>query len=214
VQLKLAQNRLALVRQKKANLNAQARREIATLLEQGKEQSARIRVETIIREDFLIEGMELVSLHVDTLLARFALLEQQGVDPGISESLIVVLYAAPRIDIKELMNFREQMVYKLGKDFVLGCSDNYKGNVNPRVVHNIGVITVDPQLVSGYLNNIAEAYKLDWRDEVEIKEQVSVQPSQPVSQVPYQPITPLAPQLSSDGRPSDTTQVSYLTIDR
>jgi len=44
VQLKLAVNRLKLLQNKKNAINSQQRREIATLLEKGKEESARIRV--------------------------------------------------------------------------------------------------------------------------------------------------------------------------
>lgn len=75
VQLKLAINRLKLLQQKKTQLNAAARREIAGLLEKGKEDSARVRVEHIIREDFNIEAMEILELYSELLLARFGLLE-------------------------------------------------------------------------------------------------------------------------------------------
>ncbi|KAJ1513060.1 hypothetical protein HMI55_005932 [Coelomomyces lativittatus] len=44
LQLKLAVNRLKLLQQKKAALNATQRREIANLLELGKEESARVRM--------------------------------------------------------------------------------------------------------------------------------------------------------------------------
>lgn len=133
VQLKLAQSRLSLVRQKKAVLNQQAKREIALLLETGKEASARIRVETIIREDFIMEGLELLSLHVDTLLARFGILTQPDLDMGVRDSVIAILYGAPRVDIKELTGVREQLVMKYGKDFALGCFENHGNCVNERV---------------------------------------------------------------------------------
>jgi len=44
VQLRLAVSRLKMLQNKKASINAQQRREIASLLEKGKEESARIRV--------------------------------------------------------------------------------------------------------------------------------------------------------------------------
>lgn len=73
VQLKLALNRLALLQQKKTCQNQNMRREIGALLKAGKLESARIKVEHIIREDFLVEALELMQLYVDTLLARFGL---------------------------------------------------------------------------------------------------------------------------------------------
>jgi vacuolar protein sorting-associated protein IST1 len=54
-------------------LNQNSRREIAQLLQNGKLESATIRVENIIREDFLIEALEILQLYVDVLLARFGL---------------------------------------------------------------------------------------------------------------------------------------------
>ncbi len=73
VQLKLSLNRLQLLRQKKQVQIQNTRREIGQLLKDGKVESARVRVEHVIREDFLIEALELLHLHVDTLLARFGL---------------------------------------------------------------------------------------------------------------------------------------------
>lgn len=61
---------------KKASLNQAQRMEIAGLLKNGKEESARIKVERIIREDFLMEAMEILELYCELLLARFGLLEQ------------------------------------------------------------------------------------------------------------------------------------------
>jgi vacuolar protein sorting-associated protein IST1 len=74
--LKLASNRLKMLQAKKASLNQHQRREIAGLLEKGKEDSARIRVEHIIREDFETEAMEILELYCDLLGARFGILEQ------------------------------------------------------------------------------------------------------------------------------------------
>ena len=69
-------NRLRLMQQKQSALAKQARRELAQLLDQGKEESARIRVENIIREDLFVEMLEILELYCELLLARFGLLEQ------------------------------------------------------------------------------------------------------------------------------------------
>ena len=76
VQLKMSVNRLRLMQQKQTALSKQARRELAQLLEQSKEESARIRVENIIREDIFVEMLEILELYCELLLARFGLLEQ------------------------------------------------------------------------------------------------------------------------------------------
>jgi len=76
VQLKMSVNRLRLMQQKQTALAKQARRELAQLLDQGKEESAKIRVENIIREDLFVEMLETLELYCELLLARFGLLEQ------------------------------------------------------------------------------------------------------------------------------------------
>lgn len=103
VQLKLAVNRLKLLQQKKTAINQAARKDIADLLSKGKQESARIRVENIIREDLTVEALELMELYTETLLARFGLLESmRHCDPALSEAVNTVIYASPRIDIPEM----------------------------------------------------------------------------------------------------------------
>ena len=94
------------MQQKKTLLNQAARKDIATLLEKGKEESARVRVrflyfknqvEHIIREDMTIEALEALELFSETLLARFGVLENSKFcDPSICEAVNTIIYAAPR----------------------------------------------------------------------------------------------------------------------
>lgn len=51
------------------------RRQMAQLLEQGKEESARIRVENIIRQEISVELMEILELYCELLLARIGMME-------------------------------------------------------------------------------------------------------------------------------------------
>jgi len=104
------------MQQKQSALAKQARRELAQLLDQGKEESARIRVENIIREDLFVEMLETLELYCELLLARFGLLEQmyaipklqnltrnrKDCDPGLEEAVKTLIYAAPRSESKEL----------------------------------------------------------------------------------------------------------------
>ena len=52
------------------------RRELAQLLEEGREASARIRVENVISTDIAVEVMEMVELYCELLLARANVLDQ------------------------------------------------------------------------------------------------------------------------------------------
>jgi vacuolar protein sorting-associated protein IST1 len=92
-------------------------------------------------------------------------------DPGVEESVNIIIFAAPRVEIKELADVRDQFSVKFGKDYCKQIQDNV-GNrkiieinglgVNPRVVHNLAISAIDKSLVSGYLNNIAEHYEIDY----------------------------------------------------
>ncbi|OZJ02485.1 hypothetical protein BZG36_04361 [Bifiguratus adelaidae] len=175
VQLKLAINRLKMLQSKKASLAQHQRREIAHLLEIGKEESARIRVEHIIREDLMSEAMEILELYCDLLLARFGLLEQlKNCDPGIAEAVNTIIYAAPRAEqVKELTAVRDQLVSKYGKDFTLAAMDNVDGVVNPRIVSKLRVETPDAFLVDCYLEEIAKTYHVKWRANGEADEDLA-----------------------------------------
>lgn len=74
--LRLAINRLKLLEKKKMELAQKSRKEIADFIESGKAERAKIRVEHIIREDYMVEAMEMVEMFCDLLLARFGLLQQ------------------------------------------------------------------------------------------------------------------------------------------
>ncbi|RUS25046.1 regulator of Vps4 activity in the MVB pathway-domain-containing protein [Jimgerdemannia flammicorona] len=164
VQLKLSINRLKMLQSKKSAQNQHQRREIAHLLEAGKEESARIRVEGIIREDFLMEAMEILELYCELLLARFGLLEQmKNCDPAIAEAVNTIIYSAPRMDqVKELGSVRDQLVAKFGKDFALAALENQNDVVNSRIISKLQINTPDPYLVTRYLEEIAKSYSVRW----------------------------------------------------
>ena len=52
-----------------------ARKEIADYIKRDRFEQAKIRVEHIIREDYLVEAMEVLEMFCDLLLARFGLLQ-------------------------------------------------------------------------------------------------------------------------------------------
>lgn len=57
-----------MVQQKDTAIAKQQRRAMAQLLEQGKDESARIRVENIIRSDLTTELLEILELYCELLL--------------------------------------------------------------------------------------------------------------------------------------------------
>ena len=130
--------------------------------QQGKEESARIRVENIIRSDITTELLEVLELYCELLLARTGLLEAKECDPGLEEAIKSIIYAAPRTDVKELQQARALLVEKYGKDFALEAVENSDGKVAERVLKKLRVDPPDPELVTLYLKEIARTYGVNW----------------------------------------------------
>ncbi|KAI0830804.1 DUF292-domain-containing protein [Trametes gibbosa] len=164
VQLRLGVQRLRTLQEKK---NAQAkasRRDIAMMLEKGKLETARIKVENIIHEDVYVELLELLEMYCELLIARFGLLDQstREPDPGVSEGVCAVIYAAPRTELKELQILRDILMHKFGREFSIAVMDNKDGIVSERVTRKLAISTPSSALVDAYLGEIAKGYGVPW----------------------------------------------------
>lgn len=169
VHLKLAISRLRIVQQKDTAIAKQQRRDMAQLLEQGKYESARIRVENIIRSDLTTELLEVLELYCELLLARVGLMEPKECDPGLEEAVKSLIYSAPRTEIKELQQCRQLLVEKYGKEFSLVAMENKDGKVPDRVLRKLRVEPPGTELVESYLKAIAAAYDVRYvRQEADV----------------------------------------------
>jgi len=126
---------LRTLQEKKEAQAKAARRDIATLLERGKVETARIKVESIINEDIYLELLELLELYCELLLARFGLVEMNTREPdtAVSEGICSIIYAAPRTELKELHILRDLLMHKYGRDFSAAVMENRDGCVSERV---------------------------------------------------------------------------------
>ncbi|XP_040298936.1 IST1 homolog isoform X2 [Herpailurus yagouaroundi] len=144
VNLRLVINRLKLLEKKKTELAQKARKEIADYLAAGKDERARIRVEHIIREDYLVEAMEILELYCDLLLARFGLIQSmKELDSGLAESVSTLIWAAPRLqsEVAELKIVADQLCAKYSKEYGKLCRTNQIGTVNDRAEAPPGIET-------------------------------------------------------------------------
>ncbi|KAK5017466.1 regulator of Vps4 activity in the MVB pathway-domain-containing protein [Cryomyces antarcticus] len=162
VQLKLSISRLRMTQQKDSAIAKQQRRAMAQLLEQGKDESAHIRVENIIRSDLTTELLEILELYCELLLARAGLLEAKDCDPGLAEAVHSLIYAAPRTEVKELQAVRALLAEKYGKEVALRAAENKDGLVAKRVLAKLRVEPPDERLVEEYLRTIADVYGIQW----------------------------------------------------
>ncbi|XP_046536247.1 IST1 homolog isoform X4 [Equus quagga] len=165
VNLRLVINRLKLLEKKKTELAQKARKEIADYLAAGKDERARIRVEHIIREDYLVEAMEILELYCDLLLARFGLVQSmKELDSGLAESVSTLIWAAPRLqsEVAELKIVADQLCAKYSKEYGKLCRTNQIGTVNDRLMHKLSVEAPPKILVERYLIEIAKNYNVPY----------------------------------------------------
>ncbi|EMD42324.1 hypothetical protein CERSUDRAFT_110842 [Gelatoporia subvermispora B] len=164
VQLRLAVQRLRTLQEKKGAQAKTSRRDIALLLEKGKIETARIKVENIINEDVYIELLELLELYCELLLARFGLLDQntKDPDPGVREGVCTLIYAAPRTELKELHVLRDMLMHKYGREFSIAVMENRDDCVNERVLKKLNADMPPASLVDAYLTEIARGYGVKW----------------------------------------------------
>ncbi|KAK5935390.1 hypothetical protein CgunFtcFv8_020757 [Champsocephalus gunnari] len=177
VNLRLVINRLKLLEKKKTELAQKARKEIADYLSSGKDERARIRVEHIIREDYLVEAMEILELYCDLLLTRFGLIQSmKELDPGLQEAVSTLIWAAPRIqaEVSELRTVSEQLCAKYSKEYGKLCRTNQIGTVNDRLMHKLGVEAPPKILVERYLIEIAKNYNVPYEPDAMVRPEVSL----------------------------------------
>nr|XP_045584988.1 IST1 homolog isoform X1 [Procambarus clarkii] len=163
--LRLAINRLKLLEKKKTELAQKARKEIADYLTTGKTARAKIRVEQIIREDYLVEALELTEMYCDQVLSRFGLLQQlRGLDEGLSEAISSLLWVSPRLqtDVPELHTISHHLTLKYGKPYTQGCRGQKVDKVSKRLISRLSMQAPSKVLVEEYLLEIAKNYNINY----------------------------------------------------
>ncbi|KAH8921744.1 DUF292-domain-containing protein [Atractiella rhizophila] len=183
IQIKLCLTRIKLLIQKKNALAKAQRRAIAQFLEGGKIETATIRTETIINDDLHVELLEVLELYLEVLTARFGLLEtQRECDPGISDAVCGIIYAAGRTEMKELHTLREMLMAKFGREFAVAVMENQDNCVPNRVTSKLTTETPSSTLVDAYMYEIAKAYGVNFKPEsVKEEEDVAASLSKPES---------------------------------
>jgi vacuolar protein sorting-associated protein IST1 len=165
-----------MAQKKDTSLSIASRREMADLLSQHRESSARIRVENIIATDTTVELMEILELYCELLLARAGLLDDRsrldsegGEGTGLEEAAASIIYSAPRLprDVKELAIVRAMLIERFGKEFGVKANENRDGIVPKRIVDKLKVDPPKEELVVAYLTEIARTYGVAWPRETE-----------------------------------------------
>ncbi|CAB4067441.1 IST1 [Lepeophtheirus salmonis] len=212
--LKICMNRLKLLQKKKTELAMKSRAEIADLIATGKIDRAKIRVEHIIREDYLVEAMELVELYCDLLLARFGLLQSSSqVDCGLVEAVSSLIWSAPRLssDVQELTTIAKQLSLKYGEPFAQVCRENRDENVSERIIHKLSVEAPPKLTVEKYLIEIAKYYDVTYEPDPQVMKHDAEQQLIDIG-IPNLPFIPAVATAPAASIPFNYPQPSVKTI--
>lgn len=163
--LKLAAARIKLLRNKREVQVKTMRRELAQLLESGQEQTARIRVEHVIREEKTMSAYDLIELYCELIAARLPIIESQKACPiDLKEAVSSVIFASPRCaDLPELMDIRKHLGAKYGKEFVNSVLEVRPDcGVSRLVVEKLSARAPDIETKIKILTSIAQEYNVKW----------------------------------------------------
>mmetsp|Transcript_774 Transcript_774/g.1747 ORF Transcript_774/g.1747 Transcript_774/m.1747 type:complete len:349 (-) Transcript_774:285-1331(-) len=161
--LKMAVHRLQISGNKKAALNKQTRRTIAALLAESppKEEKAKIRAESHVREDWTIEAYEILELQCDVVAERIRLIESSKKCPeDLIPTISTLIWASTVVDIPELKEVKNQFYHKYGNEFI---ENALTGDlVNPRVKKKLGVHPPSAAIVLTYLQEISAEHGVNY----------------------------------------------------
>jgi vacuolar protein sorting-associated protein IST1 len=171
--LRLVIARLKLLEKKKTELTEKSRREIANFISDGKIERAKIRVEYIIREDYLVEAMEIVEMYCDLLLARFGLITNiKELDDGIAEAVSSLIWVAPRLqsDCQELKVIADLLTAKYGHNYAEACRIESIETISEKLKHKLSIQSPAKLLVEKYVIEIARSYNIPYEPDPQIME--------------------------------------------
>eukprot|EP00899_Mesostigma_viride_P013948 jgi/Mesvir1/22554/Mv18566-RA.1 len=166
--LRLTCGRIKLQRNKKEVANKALRKDIADLLAAHKEDSARIRVEAVLREYDLLAAYDILELFCELLTVRLQILEASKECPlDLKEAVSTLIYAAPRTnDLPDLMEVRRQFSAKFGKEFVAAAEELRPGcGVNRKIIEKLAIKAPDVATKLAELRSIATEFNVEWNDE-------------------------------------------------
>ncbi|KAJ0090328.1 hypothetical protein Patl1_13423 [Pistacia atlantica] len=166
--LKLAASRIRLLKNKRGAQVKQLKRELAQLLESGQDQTARIRVEHVVREEKTMAAYDLLEIYCELIVARLPIIESQKNCPiDLKEAISSVIFASPRCaDLPELMDVRKHFTAKYGKEFVATSVELRPDcGVSRLLVEKLSTKSPDGPTKIKILSAIAEEHNIKWNPE-------------------------------------------------
>jgi vacuolar protein sorting-associated protein IST1 len=162
-QLKMAIQRVLIKTNKEKQKMMKDKKSIAKLLSENKEEKARIRTEAVVRGDFKLEALDILSLLCELLHERMGLISSlKECPPDMTASIATLIWAAPRTEIPEFVNIAKLFKAKYGPAFFQRAQRNTDGIVNEQIINKLSVQPPNAFLVLRYMKAIAKANGVNW----------------------------------------------------
>ncbi|KQK09398.1 uncharacterized protein LOC100838789 [Brachypodium distachyon] len=165
ISLKMAMARIKLLRNKKEVQVRQMRREVAQLLDGNQDQTARIRVEHVIREEKFMQAYDLIEVYCELIVARMSIIDSQKTCPiDLKEAIASVIFASVRCsDVTELADVKKNFTSKYGKEFAAAALEvRPDSGVNRLVIEKLSAGAPDIQTKTKTLSSIAAEHNIKW----------------------------------------------------
>ncbi|XP_075043789.1 IST1 homolog [Mixophyes fleayi] len=163
--LKDAIKQLQELKKYKSEAAENVKKEISEHLNSKKIARAQIRAEHIIREDNLVEAMEMIEMYCDVLYKKTGLIQSKtDLDPALSEAVSTVIWASPHMEteVSELKTVASQLCLKYSKEYGSLCRSNKLGTVNEKVIQKLSTQAPPKYLVEKYLVDIAKQFHIEY----------------------------------------------------
>jgi vacuolar protein sorting-associated protein IST1 len=165
--MKMGLQRVKMEVNKQTNITKHQKKEIATLLQEGKVELARIKCEHIVRTDEMIEAYGIIELYLELLSERIHYISTSPKDAlppsDIREPISSLVFAAKRVQINELQIVAQQIQFKFGDKFAAHAALNIEeATSNERLVKKLSMDPVTVKLINGYMTEIASTYGVEY----------------------------------------------------
>lgn len=146
----------------------QLRKDVAQLLQNGQEESARLRVEHIFREENILEAYILIEGFCEVITERLLTIEKQKACPGdLKEAIASLVFAAPRCaDLPELQEIRSLFASKYGKEFTTSAIELHLDcGVNRQIIEKLSTRVPNIEVKLRLMQKIATEHDIEWNFE-------------------------------------------------
>ncbi|OMJ83963.1 hypothetical protein SteCoe_13296 [Stentor coeruleus] len=181
--LQMGISRLNLMKNKRINQISIAKDEIATLLHNGKEEMAMVKVESIINHENFITAVEVLIMFCAQLNERvFQIASASKCPPDLNITIETIIWASTKIDSKELVEVRQNLGAKFGFEFCRNAAENRDGQVNSIIRDKLVNTVPDEETKVIKIQEIASEKRIDFVFKHHIRQEIQNSHMPPPSQ--------------------------------